>query len=131
MIKGIEHTAIMVSDMDRSLEFYEQVLGMTLRHREWLNEDVELAFLYYPKQQSSLSEAEIELVYEKGVDVHQLGEGLVNHLAFRVEDISETMGQLRELGIVFDEEEPIRVLGNVKIAFFSGPDGEILELVER
>lgn len=125
MIKGLEHVAIMVSDMKRSIEFYQTVLGLTLRHREWLDDQVELAFLHYIDQPN----IEIELVYEKGTEV--LREGQVNHVAFRVEQIKQEMERLRQHGIVFDEEEPLTVLGSIRIAFFTGPDGEILELVER
>jgi lactoylglutathione lyase len=60
-----------------------------------------------------------------------LTEGIVNHLAFSVENVEEEMTRLKQLGVEFDNDIPRVVLGGVKIAFFTGPDGEVLELVER
>ncbi|MCR2822105.1 VOC family protein [Lederbergia panacisoli] len=120
----MEHVGIMVNDMDKSLAFYQNILGLKLRNREWLNDTVELAFLYFPEQPS----VEIELVF--GVQVEN--EGIVNHLAFTVEDIEAELVRLREAGIKLVDEEPRSILkDNVKIAFFDGPNGEKLELVER
>ena len=120
----MEHVGIMVNDMDESLAFYQNVLGLKLRNREWLNDTVELAFLYFPEQPS----VEIELVF--GVQVEN--EGIVNHLAFTVEDIEAELVRFKEAGVKLIDEEPRSILkDNVKIAFFSGPNGEKLELVER
>ena len=120
----MEHIGIMVKDMDESLAFYQNILGLKLRNREWLNDTVELAFLYFTEQPS----VEIELVY--GVQVEN--EGIVNHLAFTVEDIEAELARLKEAGVKLVDEEPRSILkDNVKIAFFEGPNGEKLELVER
>ena len=120
----IEHVGIMVKDMDESLAFYQNILGLELRNRVWLNDTVELAFLFFPEQPS----VEIELVYGDPVE----GEGIVNHLAFTVENIEAELVRLKEAGVKLDDEEPRVILNNtVKIAFFQGPNGETLELVER
>lgn len=124
MITKLEHVGIIVRDMDKSIEFYQKVLGLTLRQREWITEKVELAFLYYSNQQSM----EVELI---GGKLAETTEGIVNHLAFSVENIEEEMTRLKQLGVEFDNDIPRVVLGGVKIAFFTGPDGEVLELVER
>jgi lactoylglutathione lyase len=123
-IVKMEHVGIMVKNMDESLAFYQNILGLELRNREWLNESVELAFLFFPEQPS----VEIELVY--GVPVEN--EGIVNHVAFTVENIEAELVRLKEAGVTLIDEEPLTVLnGTVKIAFFYGPNGEKLELVER
>ncbi|MFC4321297.1 VOC family protein [Litchfieldia salsa] len=120
----IEHVGIMVKDMDESLAFYQNILGLELRKREWLNDTVELAFLFFPEQPS----AEVELVY--GVKVES--EGIVNHLAFTVGNIEAELVRLKEAGVKLVDEEPRNIFnGTVKIAFFEGPNGEKLELVER
>jgi len=120
----MEHVGIMVNDMDESLEFYQNILGLKLRNREWLNDTVELAFLYFPEQPS----VEIELVF--GVQAEN--EGIVNHLAFTVEDIEAELVRFKEAGVKLIDEEPRSILNDkVKIAFFHGPNGEKLELVER
>lgn len=120
----IEHVGIMVNDMDESLAFYQTILGLKLRKREWLNETVELAFLFFPEQPS----VEIELVHGGPVE----NEGIVNHLAFTVNNIEAEIFRLKEAGTQLINEEPQIILkGTVKIAFFHGPNGEKLELVER
>lgn len=121
----MEHVGIMVNDMDESLAFYQNILGLELRNREWLNDTVELAFLYFPEQPS----VEVELVYGGG---SVEGEGIVNHLAFTVEDIGAELARLKKAGVKLVDAEPRTILNdNVKIAFFDGPNGEKLELVER
>jgi lactoylglutathione lyase len=121
----MEHVGIKVKNMDESLAFYQNILGLELRNREWLTDSVELAFLYFPDQPS----VEIELVYGGGsVD----NEGIVNHLAFTVENIKAELLRLKQAGIQLVDEEPRSILNDtVKIAFFQGPNGEKLELVER
>jgi lactoylglutathione lyase len=120
----MEHVGIMVNDMDESLAFYQNILGLELRNREWLNDTIELAFLFFPEQPS----VEVELIYGGPVE----NEGIVNHLAFRVENIEAELVRFKEAGIKLVDEEPRSILnGTVKIAFFQGPNGEKLELVER
>ncbi|MCM3768292.1 VOC family protein [Neobacillus niacini] len=119
----MEHVGIVVKDMDESLAFYQNILGLELRNRERLNDSVELAFLFFPEQPS----VEVELVYGG----HGEGEGIVNHLAFTVENIEAELARLKEAGVKLVDEEPRSLLnGTVKIAFFQGPNGEKLELVE-
>jgi lactoylglutathione lyase len=120
----MEHVGIMVKDMDESLAFYQNILGLELRNREWLNETIELAFLFFPEQPS----VEVELIYGGPVE----NEGIVNHLAFTVENIEAELARFKEAGVTLVDEEPRSILnGTVKIAFFQGPNGEKLELVER
>jgi lactoylglutathione lyase len=120
----MEHVGIMVNDMDESLAFYQNILGLELRSREWLNDSIELAFLFFPEQPS----VEVELVYGGPVE----NEGIVNHLAFTVENIEAELVRFKEAGVKLVDEEPQSILnGTVKIAFFQGPNGEKLELVER
>jgi lactoylglutathione lyase len=120
----MEHVGIMVNDMDESLAFYQNILGLELRNREWLNDTIELAFLFFPEQPS----VEVELVYGGPVE----NEGIVNHLAFTVENIEAELERFKEAGVKLVDEEPRSILnGTVKIAFFQGPNGEKLELVER
>lgn len=125
MIKKLEHVGIFVSDLDRSIEFYKEVFGLKLRHREFLNEQVELAFLFFPNDPN----VEVELV--GGRRLEEI-EGKVNHLAFTVNSIEEEINRLQALNVEMVDTEPKAILQNkVKIAFFKGPDGEKLELVER
>jgi lactoylglutathione lyase len=124
MIRKLEHVGIFVSDMDRSLAFYQDVLGLALRERIHLTDEVELAFLYHPEQ----PDVEVELVCGRNLEAQ---EGRVNHLAFTVDRIEEEIERLKERGVEMADQVPRVILNGVKIAFFFGPDGEKLELVQR
>lgn len=121
MLRKAEHIGINVSDMDRSIKWYTEVLGLTLRSRVRLNDTVELAFL-------PLGDTELELVWRQG-QVVDGSEGVVNHLAFTVDDVAAVLAHLRTHGVKLLNEEPVHIpaLG-ARIAFFHGPDGEKLEL---
>lgn len=124
MLKKAEHVGIMVSDMDRSIRFYTEVLGLSLRERVWLNEATELAFL-------PVGDTEIELVYKKSGFAH-VSDGTVNHLAFTVEDIEAVLAHLRSHGVELIHQEPLSLPAiGARIAFFYGPDRERLELFQR
>lgn len=122
LLKRVEHIGISVSDMDRSIAWYTEVLGLSLRKRVKLNETTELAFL-------PLGDTEIELVWKSGQAPEPKREGVVNHLAFTVADVGAALEHLRRHGVELIHQEPVYLgaLG-AKIAFFYGPDGEKLEL---
>jgi len=125
MIKKLEHIGILVSDMDRSISFYKDVIGLTLRDRVKLGDTVELAFLYAPGQES----VEVELIAKGEIGPNN---GVVNHLAFTVEDIETEIKRLKEQGVKLLDETPRDLSSlNVRIAFFEGPDGEVLELMQK
>ena len=91
MIQKMEHVAIMVLDMDESIEFYCDILGFSVRLRG-SKPDREMAFLYMKSQPNM----EIELIQEK-IETAQYSEtGIVNHLAFTVGNIDETIQFLKE-----------------------------------
>jgi lactoylglutathione lyase len=121
LLRKVEHIGINVSDMDRSIKFYTEVLGLNLRTRVRLSEQSELAFL-------AIGDAELELVATGGAIEHAR-QGVVNHLAFTVDDVSTVLAHLKKHAVHLLNDEPIVIepLG-VKIAFFHGPDGEKLEL---
>lgn len=123
MLQKVEHVGIQVRDLDRSIKFYTEVLGLTLRKRVRLNETIELAFL-------PLGESEIELIC-RSTEYTFAREGIVNHLTFRVDDVASTLDHLRKHGVELIHQQPLALdaLGS-RIAFFWGPDGEKLELFE-
>lgn len=124
MFKKLEHIGIMVNDIDRSLQFYTEILGMKLVDRQRLNDEVELAFLAY----SNSEEVQIELI-SRGSEGRS-DEGKVHHVAFTVDHIEDALRFLKEAGVKLKDESPRTILNGVKIAFFFGPDGERLELVQ-
>lgn len=125
MIVKLEHIGIRTDDMDRSIQFYTEVLGMKLVERVPLDETTELAFLSFPGQE----DVQVELIARsiEGMAV----EGLVNHLALTVEDIDAVINKLKQHGVAISDEWPKTILDGRKIAFFNGPSGEKLELFQK
>ena len=124
MISKVEHIGIYARSIDESIRFYTEVLGMRLIERVPLYDKVDLAFLSFPGQE----DVQVELI---GRDPDSADEGLVNHLAFTVEDIDAAIARLKQAGVAVSEEWPKTILDGRKIAFFKGPSGEKLELFQR
>jgi lactoylglutathione lyase len=126
MIFKMEHTAIIVKNMDLSIEFYTEMLGFKVRLRG-SGPNREMAFLYLEAQ----PDMEIELIR----DINPIGKynesGLVNHLAFTVKDIVEAIQHYREKGIEFTSDEPKPTLEGGRMILFHGPNRELLQFVER
>jgi lactoylglutathione lyase len=111
----LHHTAIMASDLERSVHFYTRLFGFHVVERgEFAGGP--LAFL-------GLEGSLIELVQGAGYPA----EGVVNHIAFTVEDLAAEMERLRQAGVRFLEEA---LYNGRRIAFCEGPDGEIIELMQ-
>lgn len=126
MIKKLDHVGIMVKDADVSLKFYTEIMGMSLLRRVELGDGAELIFLGY----AGSDDVELELI-SRGHDGLS-PEGIVHHLAFTVSDIEAELERLKGLGVQLLDVVPreIAALNGTKIAFFLGPDGEHLELVQ-
>ncbi|KZE69433.1 hypothetical protein AWM68_03985 [Fictibacillus phosphorivorans] len=122
MITGIEHTGIMVSNMDDSIAFYTEVLGLKLIDRfDHTSVPVELAFLGVNEK------VLVELI--AGYTGEVTNEGKVHHIAFSVTNIEEKYEWLKEKGVGMKDKE-ITELPNGKYFFFYGPDEESLEFFE-
>ncbi|MDQ6600431.1 VOC family protein [Bacillus salipaludis] len=126
MIKRVEHVGIMVSDMDESIKFYNTLLDFKVRVRSH-NGDKELTFLTQP----GLPGFEIELIRDLRQDVIYSEHGLVNHLAFVVEDMDTAISYCKQLGIIFETSEPKRGINGRKTIRFRGLNGELLQFVEE
>ncbi|NYE08125.1 lactoylglutathione lyase [Bacillus niacini] len=126
MIKKIEHTAIIVSDMDHTIQYYSDMFGFKVRLRG-SSKTREMAFLYLEEQPSM----EIELIR----DIDPLDEynksGIVNHLAFAVEDINQAISYYEKKGIKFLSDQPKSTLEGGLMILFYGPNGELLQLIRR
>lgn len=126
------HTMLRVGDLPRSIDFYTQVLGMTLlRTTERPAQKYSLAFLGYG---SNPERAEIELTYNHGVDRYELGTAY-GHLAIGVPDVAATCAAVRAKaqalgGAITREPGPVQG-GSTVIAFITDPDGYKIELIER
>lgn len=122
MFQQGEHIGIIVSDLERSMDFYGRILGLEQVARRSLEGGTELAFY-------RLGDMEIELI--AGASLNGEGDSVVNHVAFRVNDIDEAVAHLRSHGVKLDNEEPIDIWDGGKILFFRGPDNERLELFQH
>ena len=98
--KRIDHTGIMVKDIETSIAFYQDVLGMQLKDRiTHTNGIIELAFLGFQEG----PETEIELI--QGYSSELPAEGKVHHVALLTEDIAAEFTHAKRQGAVFLEEE--------------------------
>jgi lactoylglutathione lyase len=126
------HTMLRVGDLDRSIAFYTEVLGMRLlRRSEHPEGRFTLAFVGYGPESS---EAVIELTHNWGVDRYELGSAF-GHIAIGVPDVAATCAALRDKaaalgGAVTREPGPVKG-GTTVIAFVTDPDGYKIELIER
>lgn len=124
----ILHTMIRVGDLDRSIAFYTDVMGMQLL-RKSENEQYEytLAFVGYGDESQG---AVIELTYNWGTSEYEHGSAF-GHIAIGVDDIYVTCDKLREAGAnITREPGPVKG-GTTEIAFVEDPDGYKIELIQN
>jgi len=122
MIKGMDHVAIVVSDMDRSIKFYSEILGLKI-HSDGRKEGGEKKTFIGTKSETLVALTEDE---NRGKDRTGFVEG-VAHIAFKVDDVERTSKILRERGVQFIEEKLDRG-GKKKAYHFIDPDGLELEI---
>ena len=124
----ILHTMLRVGDLERSIKFYTDVLGMhQLRRRDYPGGRFTLAFLGYQDESEA---AALELTYNWGVDRYELGTGY-GHVAIEVEDVYKACDEVkRRSGVVTREAGPMKH-GTTVIAFVQDPDGYKIELIQR
>lgn len=114
----LHHTAIMASDLERSIDFYTRHFGFRLLERvEHAGE--QLAFL-------ALDGGVIELVQGAG----HFAEGVVNHIALAVDDLTDAIERLIHAGVHCFDAAPVPIFRGGRNAFCAGPDGELIELIE-
>jgi len=121
------HTMIRVGDLDKSLQFYCDVLGMNLiRKKDYPSGEFTLAFVGYGKESDN---AVIELTHNWGTDKYDLGNGF-GHIAIGVDDIYDTCAKIKDKGgKVVREPGPMKH-GKTVIAFVEDPDGYKVELIQ-
>ncbi|PZD75410.1 Lactoylglutathione lyase [Acaryochloris thomasi RCC1774] len=123
----ILHTMLRVSDLDKSLAFYCDVLGMDLlRRKDYPGGEFTLAFVGYGKESE---EAVLELTYNWGVDSYNLGDAY-GHVALGVDDIYTTCDAIKGLGGKVAREPGPMKHGSTVIAFVEDPDGYKVELIQ-
>jgi lactoylglutathione lyase len=124
----ILHTMLRVGDLQRSIDFYTNVLGMRLlRTTDRPEQQYTLAFVGYG---TNPDHAELELTYNYGVGQYDLGTAY-GHIAIAVQDVHQTCLNVKAQGYnVTREAGPVKG-GSTIIAFVCDPDGYKIELIER
>ena len=124
----ILHTMLRVGDLQRSIDFYTGVLGMSvLRTTDRPEQKYRLAFVGYGNEDS---QAVLELTYNYGVDKYEIGTAF-GHLALGVPDVYGACDAIRKNGgNVTREPGPVKG-GTTVIAFVTDPDGYKIELIEK
>ncbi len=122
------HTMIRVTDLDKSIAFYTNVLGMKLlRTSDNPEFKYSLAFVGFSDENQG---AVIELTYNWGVTEYEHGTAF-GHIALGVDDVAQTCQQIRENGgNVIRDAGPVKG-GTTIIAFIEDPDGYKIELIEN
>jgi lactoylglutathione lyase len=123
-VKKLLHTRMRVSDMDRTIAFYTDVLGLEVLERKTSPRGSHLAFLRVPN-----SEELIELCSFPASGPVHVQEDLV-HLAFQVESLDDTIASLHKKGIRVTDG-PTTTSSGSRFIFIDAPDGYEVELIER
>ena len=135
MIKALEHIGIMVNDIQKSVEFYTDVLGFSVSRKIEMTE-AGLSVVFVEKNGSKI---ELMKCRDKNVpkrsDVAKLKLGgnslpISDHISFSVDYIEDTVTELKGKGVVFNLE-PVQLEGGMKLTSFKDPNGVLIELVEH
>lgn len=141
MVKEIRHSGIAVSDLERSVSFYRDLLGFRV-YKEMLESGPHMDAMLALKgvqvttvKMSAPGGGAIELLKFHShpedraarLNVHQVG---ITHLAFTVESIDEAFDKLTSKGIEFNSKPQNSPDGYARVAFCRDPDGNLLEMVE-
>jgi lactoylglutathione lyase len=122
------HTMLRVGDLQRSVKFYTEVLGMKLlRTTDRPEQKYSLAFVGYDAEDRA---AVLELTYNYGVERYDLGSGF-GHVALEMPDVAKACEKVKQMGgKVTREAGPVKG-GATVIAFVEDPDGYKIEFIER
>jgi lactoylglutathione lyase len=124
----ILHTMLRVGDLDRSLKFYTEVLGMKLlRRKDYPDGKFTLAFVGYADESET---AVLELTHNWGVEKYELGNAY-GHIAVEVADAYRACEDVRQRGGKVTREAGPMKHGTTVIAFVEDPDGYKIEFIQR
>ena len=132
MIEKIDHIGIAVRSIEKTTEFFSNILGLKVAGEEIVGEQkVKVAFL-------PLGDSELELLESTSSEgpiarfIEKKGEG-IQHIAFRVDNIEEALEKLKKEGVRLIDEKPRYGAGGAKIAFLhpKSTNGILIELSEK
>ncbi|AHF01669.1 lactoylglutathione lyase [Thiomicrospira aerophila AL3] len=120
------HTMLRVGDLQRSIDFYTQVMGMSLlRQKDYPKGEFTLAFLGYGDESDHTV---LELTYNWGVSEYEMGTAY-GHIAIEVADVYEAAATAKAKGAKILREAGPMNAGTTIIAFIEDPDGYPIELI--
>lgn len=124
----ILHTMLRTGDLDRSIQFYTEILGMKLlRRKDYPDGKFTLAFLGYGDE---ADHSVIELTYNWGVDRYEIGTAY-GHIALEVDDVYQATAEVKNRGgKILREAGPMNA-GTTIISFIEDPDGYPIELIGK
>ena len=129
-VKGLAHIGVFTTDMEESIRFYTEVLGFELIHQKDLvnpNGTTKLGFV---------NAGGLVMEFVQPADVTGLKDkkaGIVDHIAIEVKEIDDVILRLKDNGVTFETQEKSELadlFNGVSNIFFSGPNGERLELFQ-
>lgn len=124
----ILHTMIRVGDLERSIRFYTEILGMKLlRKEDFPDGKFTLAFVGYGDESHN---SVIELTYNWGTESYDHGDAF-GHIAVEVDDVYEAVERIRHAGGEIVREAGPMKHGTTVIAFIADPDGYKIELIGK
>ena len=124
----ILHTMLRVGDLQRSITFYTELLGMKLlRRKEYPDGRFTLAFLGYGDESANTV---LELTYNWGVDSYEIGTAF-GHIALEVDDVYQATDALNKRGGKVIREAGAMNAGTTIISFIEDPDGYQIELIGK
>ena len=122
------HTMIRVGNLDRSIKFYTDVLGMKLlRRKDYPDGKFTLAFVGYGPE---TEHAVVELTYNWGTEKYDLGNAF-GHIALEVDDAYKACEAIKKRGGKVTREAGPMKHGSTVIAFVEDPDGYKIELIQK
>lgn len=124
MVKKLLHTRMRVNDIERTVKFYEQALGLTVARRSISPRGAQIVFLATPN-----SDEEIEICQLPNSPSVQVQPDLM-HLAFEVEDLAKFTAEVEKRGFKLSDGPTPTGSGSV-IAFIDAPEGYEVELIQR
>ena len=124
----ILHTMIRSGNLERSIAFYTEIMGMKLlRQKDYPKGEFTNAFLGYGDE---TEQAALELTYNWGVESYDMGTGF-GHIALEVDDVYEATAQIKAKGGKFIRDAGPMNAGTRIIAFVEDPDGYQIELIGK
>ncbi|MEC1259147.1 VOC family protein [Bacillus swezeyi] len=122
----IDHVGLMVKDIEASITFYQDIVGMTLKDKmTHTNGIMKLAFLGFENSE----ETELELI--QGYNDNLPAEGKVHHFAISTDDIDAELTRMRENEVKLMEDGITTLPNGYRYFFIFGPEGEAIEFFQR